>query len=170
MVVGGRDIQGQMPPAEIQNFIAMRWRPNLRNHAFDWMGESYKPLIDSSHFLGRSSFDFPWHEMPPTNVSKQEKKVVLDVSVPGFTKDDLEVTIKGNVLTVKGDKPHHLEKTGVEYIVEEFSTDSFERKFKLSDDISADHMEAKCEHGVLHISFIDNKPEVHKRAHHVKVE
>lgn len=152
------------------NSFAMRWRTNLHNHAFDWMGDGYRPLIDPSHFLGRSSFDFPWHAVPPANVSKQDKKVVFDIAVPGFTKDDLEVTIKGNILTVKGEKPNNLEKTGVNYIVEEFSADSFERKFKLSDEMSDDHLEATCEHGVLHISFIDNKPEVHKNVHHVRVD
>jgi HSP20 family protein len=135
------------------NICIMRWRPNLRSHTFDWMGERYGPLVDSSHFLGRSPFDIPWHETPAANVSKQKEKVVLEVSVPGFTKDDLEIVIKGRTLIVKGEKPHRLEKTGVEYIMEEFSMDSFERKFKLADEFHAERMEAKCENGVLRISF-----------------
>ncbi|MCF8247014.1 MAG: Hsp20/alpha crystallin family protein [Saprospiraceae bacterium] len=147
----------------------MRWRPNLRSHTFDWMGERYSPLIDSSHFLGRSPFDIPWHEMPPTNVSKQEEKVVLEVSVPGFTKDDLEIVLKGRTLIVKGEKPHRLEKTGVECIMEEFSMDSFERKFKLADGFQAEHMEAKCENGVLRISFFKEATPLDKLARQVMV-
>lgn len=147
----------------------MNWRPNIRNRAFDWMGEGYKPLIDHSHFMGHSSFDFPRHLEPATNVAQHEKKLVFDVLVPGFTKDNLEVSIKGNVLTVKGEKPHHVEETGVEYMVEEFSTDSFERQFKLSEEVSTDHIEAKCENGLLRISFYDEKPKIYKRAHHIAV-
>jgi HSP20 family protein len=134
------------------------------------MGESYRPLVDSSHFLGRSSFDIPWHALPPTNISKQDKNVVLDISVPGFRKDELEITVKGNTLTVKGKKPHHVEKTGVEYIVEEFSMDTFERKFKLADELCAEHMEAKCENGLLRISFSDKIAAADKKPHHVKVD
>lgn len=148
----------------------MRWRPNLRSHVFDWMGESYRPLVDSSHFLGRSSFDIPWHVLPPANISKQDKKVVLDVSVPGFSRDELEITINGNLLTVKGNKPNHIEKTGVEYIVEEFSTEKFERKFRLADELCAEHIEAKCENGLLHISFSDEITLEDKKPHRVNIE
>lgn len=147
----------------------MRWRPNLRNHAFDWMGQGYKPLIDPGHFLGHSAFDFPWHNLPPANLSKHAEKLVLDISVPGFTKDDLEILLKGNLLTVKGNKPHHTEKMGADYIVEEFSMDSFERKFKLSDEARADRIEAKCENGVLHICFFEADKNTGKKEHKVDV-
>lgn len=147
----------------------MIWRPNIRNRAFDWMGEGYKPLIDHSHFMGHNSFDFPRHFEPATNIAQHEKELVFDVLVPGFTKDNLEVSIKGDMLTVKGEKPHRVRETGVEYVVEEFSTDSFERQFKLSKDVSTDHIEAKCENGVLHISFYDEKPKTYKRAHNIEV-
>jgi HSP20 family protein len=133
------------------------------------MGEKFSPMIDPNHFLGRSPFDIPWHEMPATNVSKQEEKVVLDLSVPGFTKDDLEILIAGKTLTVKGEKPHRLKKTGIEYIVEEFSMDSFERKFRLSDEINAEHINAKCENGVLHIIFMEGKKTPKDKAHAIEV-
>ncbi len=133
------------------------------------MGQGYKPLIDSGHFLGHSAFDFPWRNLPPANLSKQAEKMVLDISVPGFTKDDLQILLKGNILTVKGNKPLHSEQKSVDYIVEEFSLDSFERKFKLSDEACADRMEAKCENGVLHISFFEANQKLDKKAHRVAV-
>lgn len=95
--------------------------------------------------------------------------MVLDILVPGFAKDDLEVTVKGDILTVKGEKPHRVESKNVEFIKEEFCTDSFERKYKLSEEISTDRMEAKCENGILHISFIENHVERGKKAHKVEV-
>lgn len=94
---------------------------------------------------------------------------MLDISVPGFTRDELEIMVKGNALIVRGTKPHHVEKTGVEYIVEEFSMDAFERKFKLSDELIAEHIEAKCENGVLHISFSDETTAADKKPHHVNI-
>ncbi|MBI1226087.1 MAG: Hsp20 family protein [Bacteroidetes bacterium] len=148
----------------------MRWRPNLRSYVFDWMGDSYSPLVDSSHFLGRSSFDIPWHAMPPANVSKHDKKFMLDISVPGFTKEELEVKIKGNYLTVKGNKPGKVKTMMTESIIEEFSMDAFERKFRLSDELSAEHIEARCENGLLQISFSGTATAEDKKPHHVKVE
>lgn len=141
-----------------QNLSLMNWRPYIRNRAFDWMGEGFKPLIDHNHFMGHSSFDFPAkREIPAVNIGKHEKKLVMDISVPGFTKDDIEVMIKGEYLIVRGEKPRKMEETGVDYVVEEFSMDTFERKFHLAKDLNSDHVEAKCENGVLSISFFDEK-------------
>jgi HSP20 family protein len=135
------------------------------------MGEGYRPLIDHDHFMGHGSFDFPRHHHTPlANIAKHEKKLVLDVLVPGFTKDDLEVSIKGDVLTVRGRKPQRVEETGVEYVMEEFAFDAFERNFKLSKEVSTDEMEAKCENGVLHISFLDDKGKEYKRVHKIEVD
>jgi len=133
------------------------------------MGEGYRPLIDHDHFMGHGSFDFPRRLEPATNLAQHDKKLVLDLAVPGFTKDDIEVSIKGNVLTVKGHKPHRMEDTKVEYVVEEFSMDAFERQFKLDEEISTDHIAATCEHGVLHISFYDEKGKEYKRMHKIEV-
>lgn len=133
------------------------------------MGDGYSPLVDSSHFLGRSSFDIPWHVLPPANVSKQDKKIVLDISVPGFTKDDLEIMVKGNSLIVKGTKPNHAINSDMVHIVEEFSMDNFERRFKLSDELCAEHIEAKCENGLLHISFSNDATEADKKPHLVEI-
>jgi HSP20 family protein len=134
------------------------------------MGEGYRPLIDHNHFMGHGSFDFPRHDAPPANVAKHEEKLVLDVLVPGFAKEDLEVSIKGDLLTVKGHKPQHVEETGVEYVVEEYAIDAFERNFKLSKEVSADEVEAKCENGVLRICFLDGKGKEYKRAHKIEVD
>ncbi len=134
------------------------------------MGEGYRPLIDHNHFMGHGSFDFPRHDTPPANIARHEEKLVLDILVPGFTKDDLEVSIKGDLLTVKGHKPQRVEETGVEYVVEEFAMDGFERKFKLSKEVSTDEIEAKCEHGILHINFLNEKGKEYKRIHKIDVD
>ncbi len=133
------------------------------------MGEGYKPLIDHSHFMGHSSFAFPRHEMPAANVARHEKKLVVDVAVPGFAKEDLEVTIRGRVLTVKGQREKHVEAANVEYMMEEFSMDSFKRKFHLTDDLSDDQIEANYENGVLRISFFDDNQETDKKVHKIEI-
>lgn len=122
------------------------------------MGEGFKPLIDHNHFMGHSSFDFPVkRDIPAVNVGKHEKKLVMDISVPGFTKEDIEVMIQGEYLIVRGKKPLTREETGVDYVVEEFSMDAFERKFHLAEGLNADHVEAKCENGILSICFFNEK-------------
>lgn len=148
----------------------MNWRPNIRNRTFDWMGEGYKPLIDTNHFLGHSSFDFPRHGTVAVNVAKHDKKLVMDIMVPGFAKDDIEIVMKGNVLTVKGKRQAHEEEKGVEYIVEEFNSDVFERKFHLAETINTETVIAKCENGILRISFFDEKENESEEARVVEIK
>ena len=49
------------------------WRANIKNRAFDWMGEEFARLIDRNHFLGRSAFDIPYRKKPPVNIIRVGK-------------------------------------------------------------------------------------------------
>jgi hypothetical protein len=50
------------------------FRPKLRNHAFERMGEGFAPRIDYDHFLGRSAFDVPYDEKKEEEVTETPKK------------------------------------------------------------------------------------------------
>lgn len=131
-------------------------RPNIRNRSFDRMGEKYSHLIDPYHFLGRSSFDIPWPEekVPSVNIHRNGADFVLELAVPGFAKDDIEIIVKEDVLTIRGEKSRSEERSkDREYILEEFNTEAFERSFKLAQRIMHDQITAHYENGVLTLTF-----------------
>lgn len=131
-------------------------RPNIRNRSFDRMGERYSKLIDPYHFLGRSSFDIPWHEekVPSVNIHRNGTDFVLELAVPGFAKEDIEIIVKEEVLTIRGEKKRTEERSkDREYILEEFNTEAFERSFKLAQRIAHDQITAHYENGVLMLTF-----------------
>lgn len=131
------------------------FRSPIRNHAFDRMGERFGSLIDPDHFLGRSAFDIPWEtaSVPAANLRKTENSFVLELAVPGFRKEDIVIELKKDVLTVKGAKSK-TEDVGIQaFVIYEFESDKFERRFKLYPGISIEDISAKYENGILKLSF-----------------
>lgn len=93
----------------------------------------------------------------------------MEVVVPGFKKEELEVSLQDDVLTIRGQKSYPASEKKGEYIMEEFDIDSFERKFKLARTIAHEKISAKYENGVLRLTFTDVPKEEEKAYQKVKV-
>lgn len=151
------------------------WRPNIRNRAFDRMGERYAPVIDPSHFLGRSAFEIPRHwEFPKANIKQKGENgeiFELELAVPGFAKEDIEIQMRDDVLIIKGKKSQTppVEQAS-EFLLEEFAVDSFERKFKVAASVAHEKITAHYENGILRLTFIDVPKEEEKKFQTVKVQ
>jgi hypothetical protein len=50
------------------------FRPKIKNHAFERMGDGFAPRIDYDHFLGRSAFDVPFDKEEVEEDKKREHK------------------------------------------------------------------------------------------------
>lgn len=143
----------------------------IRNHAFDRIGDTYSPVIDHDHFLGRSAFSIPWKKgkAGSVNLTKTGELFMMEVAVPGFSREELTVAISDDILVIRGVKKHREEHPETEYIMEEFDTESFERKFRINPEISKEKITAKYEDGMLHLAFIDVPPEEEKNARFIQV-
>ncbi len=133
-------------------------RANIRNRAFDRMGEGFSHLIDPSHFMGRSAFDIPYRDkekVPPVNLKQDGKLFELEVAVPGYQKNELEITVNDELLTIKGEKRRSEQTNADKYIFEEFNYNSFERSFRLSPNIAHERITAQYENGILRLTFTD---------------
>lgn len=93
---------------------------------------------------------------PPYNIERvDEHNYRISMAVAGFAEDDLEIEVKQNVLTVKGQKTEPEEQTN--YLYQGIAARSFERRFQL-----ADHVEvtgARLENGLLHVELQRQIPE-----------
>jgi molecular chaperone IbpA len=95
---------------------------------------------------------------PPHNVVKiDDTHYVIEVAVSGFSEKEVDVELKDNVLTVKGEQA---EKAEVEYLHKGISTRNFVRTFPL-----AEHIEvrgATVKNGILSIALEKVVPEEDK--------
>lgn len=95
---------------------------------------------------------------PPHNVIRvDEDHTRIELAVAGFTRDDLEVELENNRLTVRGEKA---EEEDVEYIFRGLSARSFVKKWTLDRHLRVDFV--KLENGILTIGIVREIPEEEK--------
>lgn len=83
-----------------------------------------------------------------------EKDYLLELSLPGFKKEDVNINIENNVLTIKGERKKD-DKINYTYNTTFFG--DFEKSFDLPEDILSDKIEASFNNGILSISIPKNE-------------
>jgi HSP20 family protein len=130
------------------------WRADIKNHAFDRFGESFNGVLDSSHFLGRSAFDIPYLEhAQAASVHEYSNPCVLELAVPGFSKEDLEIHQRDDILTIRGSRVRSDHQYGMGIILEDVAYDAFERTFKLIPGAGEKKISASFSGGILKLIF-----------------
>jgi HSP20 family protein len=89
--------------------------------------------------------------VPKVNIREDKKDFYLEVAAPGMSKEDFDVNLDNNVLTISGKKEHKKEEKD-KYNRREFSYTSFERSFYLPEVIDSEHIEAHYQDGILMIT------------------
>lgn len=104
---------------------------------------------------------------PRIHVHEGEQAVAVRLEVPGFAKDDLEITLTGDVLTVRGERGAKLPE-GYAVHRRERGALGFNRSFRLPRDVDGSKVEANIKDGVLTLT-IPKVPEAQPRRIEVKV-
>ncbi len=93
---------------------------------------------------------------PPYNIERTaDNQYRISMAVAGFTKDEIDIQVKEQSLTIKGEKKAPEKET--QYLHRGIAARSFERRFQL-----ADHVEvtgADLADGLLHVDLVRNVPE-----------
>ena len=93
---------------------------------------------------------------PPYNIEKiDDDRYRLTVAVAGFAKDDLDITLTGNSLVVRG--RHGEADKERTYLHRGIAGRVFERRFELAEHLKVD--DAGLENGLLNISLVREVPE-----------
>ncbi|HJU09509.1 MAG TPA: Hsp20/alpha crystallin family protein [Candidatus Binataceae bacterium] len=79
--------------------------------------------------------------------------LVVRADVPGLDAKDIELTVLGNVLTMKGERKQQQEIKKEEYIRRETSYGSFERRVTLPEGTDAERIKASFKNGVVEITM-----------------
>jgi HSP20 family protein len=107
----------------------------------------------------------PAYMRPHTNVLEFATEYVIDLSVPGFSRSDIQVKVDNGDLLVTGelkDEKKEEKKEELNYLRREFAPARFERRFELPENVESDKINAHYENGILRIS-IPKKPESVKK-------
>ena len=114
-------------------------------------------IFDSmfTHDLPRFSSTNSW--MPAIDVNETETKFFLSADMPGLDKKDVSVDIHDGVITIKGKRAIDNNKSTDDYRIRERQLGSFNRSFRLPDNVKEDKVAAKVKNGVLTVTLPKTK-------------
>jgi len=107
--------------------------------------------------------------IPPVDISDTADNVTVKVEVPGMDAKDIEISLSGDILTIRGEKKAEKEEKGENFYLVERSYGSFTRSLRLPAEVKADKIEASYKQGVLTITC-PKKEEVKPKQITVKAE
>lgn len=91
--------------------------------------------------------------VPCLDVSETKNNIVVKAEVPGMDAKDIDISLVGNALTIKGEKKQEREEKDENYHRIERSYGAFSRSVRLSQDVQSDKIKANFENGVLKITL-----------------
>ena len=114
-------------------------------------------IFDSmfTHDLPQFSSTKSW--MLAVDVNETETEFFLSADMPGLDKKDISVDIHDGVITIKGERVIDNEKSTDGYRIRERQLGSFNRSFRLPDNVNEDKVAAKFKNGVLKVTLPKTK-------------
>ncbi len=104
---------------------------------------------------------------PAVDIKETEDKVVVKAEVPGIDAKDINISVTGDVLTIKGEKKSEREEKEANYHLVERSYGSFSRSLTLPSAVDLDKIEASYDKGVLTVTC-PKKEEIKPKAIEIK--
>ena len=116
--------------------------------------------------LGRS-FAQGWS--PRVDLSETKESFIVKAELPGLEAKDVNVSISGNMLTIKGEKKKGEEEKEEHHHYVERYYGSFQRSFQLPANVIGDKIEANFDKGVLKVT-LPKTPEARQKEIEIKVK
>lgn len=106
---------------------------------------------------------------PAVDVYETKDSIVLKADLPEVNKEDVDIFVQGNMLTLRGERKHEREVKEKDYYRMERSYGTFSRSFTLPGTVEPDKIEATFAGGVLTMT-LPKKEESKPKQIKVKVE
>jgi HSP20 family protein len=93
-----------------------------------------------------------------SNFLEKEDRFILEMLIPGFNKEDIEISLDDFKITVKTKKEEENEiEQNSDYTLKEFEINSFERTYSLPKNSDLENIESKYKNGILKIEILKIK-------------
>lgn len=90
---------------------------------------------------------------PAVDIYETNDSFVVSADLPGLNKDEIQIDLKDNILTLKGEKKFEEKVSKDNYIRVERAYGSFVRSFTLPQNVDPEKIKAKYKEGVLEITI-----------------
>jgi len=107
------------------------------------------------------------NKVPGVNILETEKDYKIELAAPGLTKEDFQINLKKDTLSVWAEKKTSETEVQKDYTRKEFDYFSFARSFVLPETVNADSITAEYTNGILNITI--GKDDAKSQSKEIKV-
>lgn len=138
--------------------LKKRTEPNFVNFFDDMFDDFFAP---EPTFRKRAN-------TPAVNVKESDNGYDIEVAAPGYNKDDFDISVDHNILTIKAEMEDKQEDEKMQR--KEFHYASFQRSFTLPENVNEDKIDAKYKDGILHINVPVSKKQEQEQKKTIKIK
>ena len=125
----------------------VRSRRTLPNWGWEWPDREFDRML-SQWFGDQDGLTATY----PVDIREDENNVYVDAELPGFSKDDVDISVEQGVLHITAERKEE-EKPEGEHHLRERRYRRFQRSFTLPSTVDEAKADAKLDNGVLHLSL-----------------
>lgn len=111
--------------------------------------EAMDRLLAESFVRPGAAFPSFGGEGPAVDVYQTNEEVVVKAAIPGVKPEDIDISVTGDLLTIKGELKQEESVEESNYLRQERRFGQFTREIALPTQVNADKAKADFEHGVL---------------------
>jgi len=121
-------------------------------------GEMDRLFDRFSRGFGFPSFEPFWNrdvefETPAVDLTEDDEAFTITAELPGIDEKEIDVTVSGGMLVIKGEKKQEKEEKNKNYYVSERSYGAFQRSFSVPEGVDQDKIAANFSKGVLTVTL-----------------
>jgi HSP20 family protein len=122
-------------------------------------------------FFGERPLTRVWERewAPSLDVSETKDNFVVKAEVPGIDAKDIDISLTGDVLTIKGEKKQEREEKEEDYHLVERSYGTFSRSIRLPAEVESTKIKASYKNGILRVT-LPKSEKVKAKEVRIKVE
>lgn len=116
---------------------------------------TFDRLFDDPFFRGFPTIaSFVPVEAPlPVDISERDGKLVVEASLPGFKKEEVDVQVHDGVLTISAERKQETEEKTEKFYRRERSWGSVSRRVSLPAEVNETAVDAELKNGILTVSL-----------------
>ncbi|MFN8134083.1 MAG: Hsp20/alpha crystallin family protein [Bacteroidales bacterium] len=117
---------------------------------------AFRPFLPAlfNEVFERSASNAEVTYKPAANVREDEKNYMLELALPGFSKEEITIKFEEEVLTITAGRQPKEDEKDPKYTWNEFGYKSrYERSFQLPETVNADQISAAFENGILLVTL-----------------
>ncbi|MGV8024939.1 MAG: Hsp20/alpha crystallin family protein [Anaerolineaceae bacterium] len=105
------------------------------------------------NYFGRSPVTFEENGVVDLDLYQTDKNIVIEASIPGIDPEDINISVAGEILTIKGEVKQEKETKEADYHIKERRFGSFSRSITIPTQIVTEKATANFKNGILKLTL-----------------